>query len=97
MNASTESAALSTLNHEQLHHRISTPMTRERRVTLRILDHLIEMDRRRLYRDRGHTSARTDHPNYCEAIETERPGSRSTRFPTSDGAPTIGEPHSKWM
>ncbi len=51
-----KSVPLSTLSHGQLHHRITTLMSRERRVTLRILDHLAELDRRRLYRDRGHSS-----------------------------------------
>ncbi len=44
------------LSHDQLHQRIIHLMQRERDCTVAIIDHLAEMDRRKLYRDRGHSS-----------------------------------------
>ncbi len=66
---------LTTLTHDQLHQRIGVLMTTERRCTLAIIDHLGEMDRRRLYRDRGHSSLYayvTDELGYSSASATRR-------------------------
>ncbi len=47
---------LAHLTHHQLHNRVVRLMRRERDCTIAILDHLSAMDRRRLYRARGHAS-----------------------------------------
>ncbi len=68
---------LTQLDHRQLHSRVSNLMQRERECTLAILDHLVEINRRKLYCDRGHSSLFayvTDELGYSTASAVRRIG-----------------------